>query len=1109
VLGSPNYLPPEQAEPKRGALGPPSDVYALGAILYHLVTGHPPFQAESLTTLLRQVVETDPVPPQSLNPSIPRDLETICLKCLAKEPRHRYATAQSLADDLGRFLNHEPVLARPVGAAEKAWRSCRRQPVRASLVAALIVVFLGGTAGVFWQWRQAQANAVVAVAAGTEARIREYTANLTLAQNQIQAQQFGQALDTLLTRTAEPDRGWEWGWLARSCCQDLMTLSGPAALGTLAAFSPESPPRLLATAGFTNVISIWDLASGKVIGALRGHSGGASLTAFSADGARLCTYNWDAADRTARIWDMQQQRIVFAPLVHSAPINYADLSRDGRWLATGGADGKVRVFDVMTGADTGLRNNYGDGIIAVAFSPDGRRLAYGGGTWGWTRSQDTSIRIWDLVTGETRRLEGHAQVVFGLAWSPDGRLLVSCGWDGRIKAWNPDSGRELEPPFVASPKQRVVCRADFSPDGQLLGVVGMDDPNPTARATLFDVKTRRVVRELAGHSKTVQGIRFSPDGKYIATSGTDLAVKIWSVATPPDFVSLEGHSQVVWTAAFSPDGRRVATGSLDQTARIWDASNGELLQTFLVRFPVVSLAFNPDGRKLATIGPENSARVWQIKEEAGSWKKQAANDELLRLRGHTRAVLAVAWSPDDRWIATGSKDATVRIADANTGALRLSLIGHSNSVQAVAFSPDGSVLASGSADGTARLWSTLSGQCLRVLTNHIDGVLSLAFSPRGRWLATGGRDCTARLWDTETGRQVHCLSGHVNGVSSVAFSPDGKRLVTAPGGTDLYASVNRECRVCFWDVASGHQLFTLNPHNNAIWAAAFSADGSKLITAGGDFTARIWSAFPWRSTDYPGETNSPLATRLEQYKRQFWKEALAADARARPWTNGFRVFHHSYGDMNLPPAGSKTRPLGSIPPRSTQAGANHINLGSVYNVALNETWQPLINVTNLDLSLAALPAGLQTFEGITFDTRGITQLRCAAPDSELYPDRVAVAVRRSFQRIHVLHGTTGAEWRGGEIALFVLHYAGGAVAEIPIRYGDHVRDSSVINDGSTNCPRARLAWGADPSANPADARPRLYKATFLNPKPELEVVSLDYVSKVTRCGPFLLALTVE
>jgi WD40 repeat protein/tRNA A-37 threonylcarbamoyl transferase component Bud32 len=1110
VLGSPNYLPPEQADPKRGAPGPASDVYALGGILYHLVTGRPPFQAESLTTLLRQVVETDPVPPRSLNPSISRDLETICLKCLAKEPRHRYATAQSLADDLDRFLNHEPVLARPVGVGEKARRWCRRQPVRAGLIAALIIVFLGGTAGVVWQWRQAQANAVVAVAAGAEARIREYTANLTLAQNQIQAQQFGQALDTLLKDTREPHRGWEWGWLLRSCCQDLMTLSGDAAVGTLAAFSPESPPRLLATAGFTDVISIWDFASGKTIGTLRGHSGCASLTSFSADGTRLCTYGWTATNTTARIWDMQHQRTLFAPLAHPAPILYADLSRDGRRLATGGADGKLRIFDVMTGADTGLSKDYGDGILAVAFSPDGHRLASGGGTWGWTRSQDTSIRVWNLVSGETRRLEGHSQAVFGLAWSPDGRLLVSCGLDGRIKAWEPDLGRELEP-FVASPKQRIVCRADFSPDGRLLGVVGLDDPNPTARATLFDVKTRRVVRELAGHSMAVQGIRFSPDGKYIATSGTDLRVKIWSVATPPAFVSLEGHSQVVWTTAFSPDGRRVATGSLDQTARIWDASNGKLLQTILVRFPVVSLAFNHDGQKLVTVGPENSACLWQIRQKAEGGKQTEirAESELLRLRGHARAVVAVAWSPDDRWIATGSKDTTARIVDANTGELRLSLIGHSNSVQAVAFSPDGSVLATGSADGTARLWSTLSGQCLRVFTNHAGGVLSLAFSPRGRWLATGGSDCTTRLWDTETGRQVHCLSGHVNGVSSVAFSPDGQRLVTAPGGAHLQVGANRDFRIFFWDVASGHQLFGLNAHDNAIYAAAFSADGNQVITAGGDFTARVWTAFPWRSADYPGETSSPLATRLEQYKRQFWKKVLVADTQPRPWTNGCHVYHHVYGDMNLPPAGSKTQPLFPIPPRSVQAGSSHLDLGPAYNVALNETWQPLVEVMNVDLSLAALPAGLQTFGGITFDLRGIVQLRGAAPDSELYPERVNVAVKRSFRRIHVLHGTTGTEWRGGEIASLVLHYAGNPVAEIPIRYGEHVRAFSRTDDGSMNCPNARLAWGADSSANPADSRPRIYQATFLNPKPELEAMSLDYVSRMTQCGPFLLALTVE
>ena len=267
----------------------------------------------------------------------------------------------------------------------------------------------------------------------------------------------------------------------------------------------------------------------------------------------------------------------------------------------------------MTGAATGLTNDYDDAVYCAEFSPDGSRIAYAGGCHFWTKSQDTTVRIWDLATGETKRLEGHAQEVSCVAWSPDGSLLVSCGWDGSIRAWDPDSGLPL-PPFEASPKQRVIFRAAFSPDGRLLGAAGVDDPLPTARATLFDVRTRRVKRELAGHSLAVYGIRFSPDGQYVATASLDGTVKIWPVDPLPSFVTLEGHGQTVWTAAFSPDGQRVATGSLDQTARIWDAKTGALLRTLVVRFPVVSLAFSHDGKRLATVGPDNTACVWDVED---------------------------------------------------------------------------------------------------------------------------------------------------------------------------------------------------------------------------------------------------------------------------------------------------------------------------------------------------------------------------------------------------------------------------------------------------------------------------------------------------------------
>ena len=244
VLGSPNYIPPEQALGKRGKVSRQSDVYALGAMLYHLLTGRPPFQGETLTDTLQQVLNTEPLAPRLLNPSVPRDLETICLKCLEKEPARRYATAQALADELDRFLNGQPVLARPIGRAGKAWRWCRRQPVRAGLIGALVLVVVLGLIGISWQWRRAERERRTAVANELLAQENAYAADMNLAQAARENGDLGAAVAYLDAHRPAPGRrdlrGWEWRYLWQRCRSDeLFELTRSETTVDQVAFSPH------------------------------------------------------------------------------------------------------------------------------------------------------------------------------------------------------------------------------------------------------------------------------------------------------------------------------------------------------------------------------------------------------------------------------------------------------------------------------------------------------------------------------------------------------------------------------------------------------------------------------------------------------------------------------------------------------------------------------------------------------------------------------------------------------------------------------------------------------------------------------------------------------
>ena len=857
---------------------------------------------------------------------------------------------------------------------------------KVGLIAALMLVFVLGLSGVVWQWRQTQR-------ANLAAEHREYAAKVALVQSLIADQEFGRAREILDVRTPERYRSWEWGWLQRQCQQDLMTLSGDGPLDQTicAVFDPAT--RILVTDGgaSSNTVLLWDMATGQKLRTRVGHSGQVFRAAFSRDGRLLATSSpWD---RVARIWDVATGR-EWRQLEHPDGVSYIAYSPDGKRLVTTCWDGKVRVWDSERWTLLDESPQYGDHAYCAEFSPDGRQIAYAGGYFIWANSRVTSVRIWNLESREVRSLEGHTQCVDGVAWNPKGDLLASCGFDGQVILWNVALGlplARLEP----GARPRALLQLSFSPDGDSLAIAGYESPaHPWAQ--VLEVPTLRMRYDLAGHSKGICGLAFSHDGQYLVTAAVDGTAKVWPAEPLPPYLSLEGHDQPVWAVAFSPNGDFVATGSLDQTAKICDAKSGALLQNLDVCFPVVSLAFSHGGDRLVTVGPDNSACVWQVqpfpdprgrrRQEALADKSAIRNpqsgieqsltsaatvDEPLRLQGHTATVMAVAWSPDGRWILTVSKDRSARIWDARTGALQQSLLGHKGLVLAVAYSPKGKLVATGGADDTIQLWDARSGQCLRTLTNHQADVLSLAFSPDGNLLASGGADRKARLWDVQSGRQLHELSAAVNSVTSIAFSPNGTRLATANSGTSLYANQDREARIRLYDVSLGLEVLRIVAHTNAVYGVAFSPDGLRFATSSGDNTARIWTAFPWRSDDYPGQPELSLSARIENYKRQFSRAAIETrrrgqDPRTEPQLPR-RIGVNIAGSYNLPPAGSKTNPRRPIPPRSSLAGPDQLDLTASYNVALNESWQPVQRLNDVDLSLAALPSGLQSFAGVRFD----------------------------------------------------------------------------------------------------------------------------------------------
>jgi WD40 repeat protein/serine/threonine protein kinase len=868
IPGTLRYLPPEAFEGKSDTRG---DVYSLGLTLYELAALRPAFGERDRNRLIKQVTTGEPEPLGRVRKGIPRDLQTIIHRAIERDPARRYQKAEELAADLERFLDDQPVKARRISALERLGRWARRNRAVAAALGVIALLLIGVALASSLAALRFERLATEANRRGEAERRQRYRANMTAAAVALQIPNTG-AARRALAAAPEEYRGWEWLHFNRQLDDALAILPMPGVPYALShptggilrpalTFSGDSQ-RIAAGSPEIGTVGVWHTATGQESGVLPGHGHYLQDLTFGPDGRLLvCTADgtlqaWDLArndqailcripenegmllspdgrllvgvqGKHVQLWDVPARR-KRADLPGELEIQsqMAVFSRDSRLLAYSTNDGTVQLCDVETGTVRALRGPMVR-MRALAFSPDGKCLAAGAGY------PENSVRRWSLPAGkELPALRGHQNEVTSVAFSPDGGRLASGSLDETACLW--DAGTLIR---VLKGHTGIVRQTAFSPDGQRLATASDDE---TLR--LWNGASGELVGVLRGHTGMVWGgIVFSPDGRLLASACLDATVRLWDMAQLERNGVFRGHTSFVYDVAFSPDGSRAVSAAWDGMVRLWDPDTGrETSPPFqhgtgpLDRI-VGAACFSPDGRQVVSVTAAGALTFWDV---ATSTKVRTLHVPPGDWRWNPRA----AFQPHGDYVALGAGDGGIRLWDA-TGEEPIAVLrGHEDPVLDVAFSPDGTQLASAGVDQTVRLWDVRTRSPLAVLRGHETGWFDgLAYSPDGRLLASASRDKTVRVWDMATHEQVATLP-HGSAVYGVAFSPDGGRL--AAGCADN--------SIRLWDVAAAQsaggkeapeaEVAELRGHEDYVHSVAWSPDGTRLLSASGDRTVRVWDS---------------------------------------------------------------------------------------------------------------------------------------------------------------------------------------------------------------------------------------------------------------------------